>query len=152
MNLLTGSPDPKLFKFVDRPDSVADSEVAKAQPVYISGLPTGGDSGSVAWPDITGKPAVIAAGADQAAARAAIGAGTGSSNLALGTTATTALAGNTALLAIGTTATTAAAGNHTHAATAVTATAVAGLSGTTVQAILNSIGVEIAALKAAATP
>ena len=34
----------------------------------------GGGGGSVAWADITGKPAVIAAGADQAAARTAIGA------------------------------------------------------------------------------
>lgn len=38
----------------------------------------GGGSGSVAWADITGKPVVIAAGADAAAARAAIGAGTSS--------------------------------------------------------------------------
>ncbi|ANN76799.1 hypothetical protein [Bordetella flabilis] len=44
------------------------------------------------WSTLPGKPAVVAAGADQASARAAIGAGT--SNLALGTTATTALAGN----------------------------------------------------------
>lgn len=44
------------------------------------------------WGDVTGKPAVIAAGADVTTARAAIGAGT--SNLALGTTATTAMAGN----------------------------------------------------------
>lgn len=56
-----------------------------------------GGGGSVAWADITGKPAVIAAGADQATARTAIGAGTSS-------------------LAIGTTASTAAAGNHTHTA------------------------------------
>lgn len=49
-------------------------------------------SGSVAWADITGKPAVIASGADQAAARASIGAGT--SNLALGTSNTTAKAGD----------------------------------------------------------
>ena len=47
----------------------------------------------VAWADVAGKPAVIAAGADQAAARAAIGAGT--SSLGLGTSASTALAGNT---------------------------------------------------------
>lgn len=52
----------------------------------------GGGSGSVAWADITAKPAVIAAGADQAAARTVIGAGT--SNLEIGTTATTAMAGN----------------------------------------------------------
>lgn len=56
-------------------------------------------SGSVAWADITGKPAVIAAGADQAAARAAISAGT--SNLALGATSTTALAGDTTAADIG---------------------------------------------------
>lgn len=48
------------------------------------------------WSSVTGKPAVIAAGADAAAARSAIGAGT--SNLTLGTTAGTALAGNTTLL------------------------------------------------------
>ncbi|HEJ6419606.1 TPA: DUF1737 domain-containing protein [Pseudomonas aeruginosa] len=45
-----------------------------------------------AWGDVTGKPAVIAAGADAATARVAIGAGT--SSLAIGTTATTAAAGN----------------------------------------------------------
>ncbi len=56
-------------------------------------------SGSVAWADITGKPAVIAAGADQAAARTAISAGT--SNLALGATSTTALAGDTTAADIG---------------------------------------------------
>ena len=48
----------------------------------------------VSWTDgITGKPAVIASGADMAEARAAIGAGT--SNLTLGTSAGTALAGDT---------------------------------------------------------
>lgn len=51
---------------------------------------------NVAWTGITGKPAVIAEGADAAAARAAIGAGT--SSLVLGTTAGTALAGNTVVL------------------------------------------------------
>lgn len=67
--------------------------------------------GAVAtWDTLDGKPAVIAAGADQAAARTAIGAGT--SSLALGTTASTALAGNTPLLQIGTTGTTAMAGNR----------------------------------------
>lgn len=47
---------------------------------------------SVGWEDVTDKPAVIAAGVDQAAARTAIGAGT--SDLAIGTTASTAMAGN----------------------------------------------------------
>ena len=45
------------------------------------------------WATITGKPAVIAAGFDQATARAVIGAGT--SNLAIGTSGSTALAGDT---------------------------------------------------------
>ncbi|QJD49582.1 hypothetical protein HWD32_gp04 [Gordonia phage Secretariat] len=44
------------------------------------------------WSEVTSKPAVIAAGADAAAARTAIGAGT--SNLILGTTSSTAKAGN----------------------------------------------------------
>lgn len=44
------------------------------------------------WSEVTSKPAVIAAGADQAAARTEIGAGT--SNLAIGTTGSTAMAGN----------------------------------------------------------
>lgn len=44
------------------------------------------------WATLSGKPAVIAAGADAATARTAIGAGT--SNLAIGTTAATAKAGN----------------------------------------------------------
>lgn len=51
---------------------------------------------SVDWASVTGKPAVIAAGADAAAARTAIGAGT--SSLTLGTSAGTALAGNTVVL------------------------------------------------------
>lgn len=46
------------------------------------------------WSELAGKPAVIGAGATQADARTAIGAGT--SSLAIGTTATTAAAGNRA--------------------------------------------------------
>jgi hypothetical protein len=46
------------------------------------------------WDSLEGKPEVIAAGATQAEARAAIGAGTGNSNLVIGTTASTAAAGN----------------------------------------------------------
>ncbi len=44
------------------------------------------------WNTLENKPAVIAAGADQTSARSAIGAGT--SNLAIGTTSTTAKAGD----------------------------------------------------------
>ena len=97
---------------------------------------------AVPWTGVTGKPTVIAAGADQAAARATIGAGT--SNLVIGTTGSTAKAGDyapawgdvtgkpaviaaaataalartaigagTSELTLGTTATTAKAGNYT---------------------------------------
>lgn len=47
------------------------------------------------WDTLEGKPTVIGAGATQAAARTAIGAGT--SNLVIGTTAGTAMAGDTAI-------------------------------------------------------
>lgn len=55
---------------------------------------SGGGGGPTAWDDIVDKPAVVAAGDTQAAARTAIGAGTGNSNLEIGTTASTAKAGN----------------------------------------------------------
>lgn len=60
----------------------------------IEGDPgTGGGSGDdITWGTLPGKPAVIGAGATQAAARQAIGAGT--SNLSVGTSATDAKAGN----------------------------------------------------------
>lgn len=51
-----------------------------------------GDPGTTDWDALTNMPAVIAAGATQAAARAAIGAGT--SSLAIGTTSGTACEGN----------------------------------------------------------
>ena len=63
----------------------------------LNGDPVGnpidfGAISSVTWTGITGKPAVIAAGATQADARAAIGAGT--SSLAIGTTGITAKVGD----------------------------------------------------------
>lgn len=63
----------------------------------IKGTPPGGSSSasddiSVTWADISGKPDVIAAGKTPDEARKAIGAGT--SSLAIGTTETTAKAGN----------------------------------------------------------
>lgn len=60
--------------------------------IQMMGTVTPSSGGSVAWDNITGKPAVIAAGANAAAARTAIGAGT--SSLVIGTTASTAMAGN----------------------------------------------------------
>lgn len=81
------------------------------------------------WAQVTGKPAVIAAGADAAAARTAIGAGT--SNLAIGTTADTA-----------------AAGNHNHA---VTADADSGLAAAAnIQALAVALSARIKALEDAA--
>lgn len=74
--------------------------------VIASDLEGGG--GTTAWADITGKPAVIGAGADAGAARTAIGAGT--SSLAVATTAAAALA---AAAAVGT-GTTAARADHVH--------------------------------------
>lgn len=60
--------------------------------IQMMGTVTASSGGSVAWDNITGKPAVIAAGENAAAARTAIGAGT--SSLVIGTTASTAMAGD----------------------------------------------------------
>lgn len=60
--------------------------------IQMMGTVTPSSGGSVAWDNITGKPAAIAAGANAAAARTAIGAGT--SSLVIGTTASTAMAGD----------------------------------------------------------
>lgn len=67
-----------------------------------------GDSGNAALYDSSGTP-TLKSGITASEVRSAIGAGT--SNLALGTSGSTALAGNTSLLQIGTTGTTAMAGN-----------------------------------------
>ena len=93
----------------------------------VSGIESGG--GEVAWADITGKPAVIAAGADAAAARAAIGAGTSS-------------------LALGTTSSTAAAGNHNHAVTADVTSGLAAAA--SIQALAVALSARIKALEDAA--
>lgn len=69
----------------------SEAKLAVKQTPWSEGisLASGGAGGAVAWDDITGKPTVIAAGTTQALARAAIGAGT--SNVAIGTTAGTAV-------------------------------------------------------------
>lgn len=84
--------------------------------VIVGDVPGGGGGGATAWEDITGKPAVIGAGATQVAARTAIGAGT--SSLVIGTASGTAVdaALNTTALA-GKAPT-----SHTHVGTAVTLT------------------------------
>lgn len=60
--------------------------------VDANGTPLAIGGGTADWSTLANKPAVIAAGATQAAARTAIGAGT--SSLALGTTGSTAKAGD----------------------------------------------------------
>jgi len=91
------------IEYLDPEDLGGATELTELTDVDTTGATNGqalvyngGDwvPGSVAssWSALSGKPAVIAAGATQSAARDSIGAGT--SNLALGTTAGTAAAGN----------------------------------------------------------
>lgn len=82
----------------------------------LNGLEVGG---SVAWGDITGIPSALT---------------------------TPAAAGTPSIRAIGTTATTAAAGNHTHAFTALTGT-VSGITGANLQAMLQDISTRLAAVE-----
>lgn len=148
--------------------------------VFFTAASSGsGNTEAVNWDTLEGKPIIIASGATQAEARTSIGAGT--SNLAIGTSATTAKAGNyqptaanisdatttgrslitaadaaaaraaigagtgNSNLAIGTTGTTAAAGNHNHA---VTADATSGLeAAATLQAAFIALSTRIKALE-----
>lgn len=93
---------------------------AELKEEILAEIADGGVPVSVSWDDVEGKPAVIAAGADQAAARTAIGAGTGTSNLAVGSTA--GAAPGTAAPGV---ATTAARSDHVHPVQ----TTVSGLAG-----------------------
>lgn len=78
---------------VQQPATGPAKDVMMVIAVNADGTPiSGGGGGPVDWDAIENKPAVIAAGDTQALARSAIGAGT--SNLAIGTTAATAKAGN----------------------------------------------------------
>ena len=99
---------------------------ADGNPIDIGG----GGGEAATWDTLADKPAVIAAGADAAAARAAIGAGTSS-------------------LVIGTSASTAKAGNAVQTATQTTATAIAPGTATNVQAILAELAARITALEGA---
>lgn len=94
-----------------------------------------GIAAPVAWADVTGKPATFAP--------------------TVGTTAATALAGNTALLKLGTTATTALAGNTTIPAAAAAGTAAQLTAGTdttqrtwTAKMISDEVARQIAAIPA----
>lgn len=111
-------------------NQMAEAGFTAAQTILIRQLlaEVSGGGATVSWVDVTDKPAVIAAGADAAAARTAIGAGTSS-------------------LTIGTTATTAKAGNAVQTAAQTTATAIAPGSATNVQAILAELSARITALE-----
>lgn len=80
----------------------------------------GGESGPVSFEDLTDVPAALTS------AQAA---------------------GTPSIRAIGTTATTAAAGNHTQAATTVTVAASAGIVGANVQAVLADLAARVVALE-----
>lgn len=136
--MLNHSRQPDFVQII--PAAEAPSLPEKREADYVvfvdeSGKPvdigSGGGSGTVTSDNITdatttGKAVLTAA--NQAAARTAIGAGT--SNLAIGTTASTA-----------------AAGNHVHPATAITATAIAPGTATNVQGILAELAARITALE-----
>ena len=96
---------------------------------------------SVGWEEVTGKPAVIASGESQEAARTAIGAGT--SSLVIGTTSTTAMAGDkfvqgTAVPNVG-----------TQTITGEGATAVAASAQTAVNNVASQLNALLAQLRAA---
>lgn len=86
-------------------------------PIDIGG---GGESGPVSFGDLTDVPAALTS------AQAA---------------------GTPSIRAIGTTATTAAAGNHAHAASVVTVAASAGIVGANVQAVLADLAARVVALE-----
>lgn len=91
---LTGGVRVTTQAFILNPDATMDITGITTVQTNLGTAPAVGvgGGGPAAWGTLTGKPAIIAAGADQASARAAIAAGT--SNLALGTTAGTAKAGD----------------------------------------------------------
>ena len=111
----------------------------------------GGETGPVLWGQIQNKPSVIAAGDDQASARAAIGAGT--SNLAIGTSATTAMAGNTPIPAAATWANltgkpeTFPPATHSQGANTISYVGSGAIDGATVQLALEQVTAELAAIR-----
>lgn len=160
-------PFPKFFKLVDKPTTAPDSELSKAEPIYIDGLDAGGGGSTVTAADITDATAVgrnVLKATDAAAARTAIGAGTGNgaSNLVVATTAPVALAADAAV-GTGTTAARAdhvhplptaaqvgaAATTHTHAATAVTVAGSTGIVGANVQLVLADLAARVVAAETA---
>lgn len=59
--------NPRFLKFVPRPANAPASELARAESVYIHGLPgQGGAAEPTKWADITGKPTTFAPAAHAA--------------------------------------------------------------------------------------
>lgn len=117
------------------------AKTGKGLPRSLQNVDFGDFDISVGWGEITGKPAVIAAGATQAEARTAIGAGT--SNLAIGTTSTTAMAGNKFVQGAAVT------DAGTQTITGEEATAVAASAQTAVNAVGTKLNELLAQLRAA---
>lgn len=141
--------DPRPVPYVVAESGDAGDAPDVALPIALYGA-GGGGGGSVAWSDVTGKPAVIGAGATQAAARTAIGAGT--SDLAIGTTATTAKAGNYTPAWADVTGKPTSFAPSAHAATLVNVAADAtnGVSAGNAQAVISALAARIKALEDAA--
>lgn len=108
-------------------------------------------NGGINWQTLEGKPAVIAEGSTAQEARESIGAGT--SSLVIGTTSTTAKAGDyaptwaevtgkpaTFAPTIGTTSTTAKVGNYTPSSAEIV-TAIEGMNETQKNAIKTALGI-----------
>lgn len=53
------NPKPQLLRAVDKPANVSSKEIASARPVYIDGLPEGGDSSPITIADVEGLQAII---------------------------------------------------------------------------------------------
>lgn len=115
------NPKPQLLRAVDKPENVSSQEIAKAQPVYIDGLPEG-DSGAVTWASVTGKPTTFPP--------------------VIGTSASTAKAGNyvPAWADVSGKPTTFTPATHTHTVANVTG----------LQAIIDDLEQRVAALESAA--
>ncbi|MEC0328685.1 hypothetical protein P4H42_03490 [Paenibacillus macerans] len=111
-----------------------------------------GGATSVTWANVTGKPSTFPPAAHtHTAAQISDASAVGRSVItaADASAARTAIGAGTSSLALGTTASTAAAGNHTHAASAITTAAITGVTGTNVQAVLAELAGRITALEGA---
>lgn len=104
---------------VDKVHTYGERDLALKINELIDAIEALEGGGSVAWASLTGIPAALT---------------------------TAQAAGTPSIRAIGTTATTAAAGNHTHTFTALTGT-VSGITGANLQAMLQDISTRLAAVE-----